>query len=371
MKTSLIPALLLLPSLLAAQSSFTIKGYGKLLKEGDSIFLSYKQNDKFLLDSTVVKSNAFEFKGVVYTTVKGYICRKDNPRFAELLMDARDVYIEPGVISVQSSDSLQHALITGTPLNNDNAILEAMLQPVKMKGEKVRNPDHFTPGELKDTALVNATRQQLLDLYNERVEVQLSFIKQHPASYVSLVTLAGIARSSRFIPQVEQLYVSLSPVLKEMPQGKDIEQRIRANRKITIGMLSPDFIQPDVHGKPVKLSDFKGKYVLVDFWASWCGPCREENPNVLMAYERYKHKNFTVLSVSIDVLRDKEKWMKAVKEDKLPWLQVSDLKKENEAAKLYGVTTIPANVLIDPSGKVIAKDLKGKALLEMLASLPG
>jgi len=136
-------------------------------------------------------------------------------------------------------------------------------------------------------------------------------------------------------------------------------------------MTAKDFKQPNVNGKEISLSDYKGKYVLIDFWASWCLPCREENKNVKWVYEQYRSKGFTVLGISIDILADKQKWLNAIKEDQLTWPQVSDLKKENEAAKLYGITTIPSNVLIDTNGKIIGKDLKGKDLKDALVALFG
>jgi peroxiredoxin len=128
-----------------------------------------------------------------------------------------------------------------------------------------------------------------------------------------------------------------------------------------VGTLAPDFMQKDVSGKDVKLSSFRGKYVLLDFWASWCGPCRQENPNVVNAFNQYKEKNFTVLGVSLDRARDP--WLKAIQDDKLTWTQLSDLKFwSNEVAVQYKIQSIPQNYLIDPDGKIVGKNLRGEQL---------
>ncbi|QDW26062.1 AhpC/TSA family protein [Pedobacter sp. KBS0701] len=369
MKRFLLITICLLPLSLLAQSSFTIKGFGKAYKNGDKIFLTYRQGDQLIEDSTLVNKGSFEFRGNFKTKVRGYICRNDNPRFASELFDSFDIYIEAGQITLNSPDTLNNSIISGTPLNNDYAKLHAALKSLKEK--KIKDPGKLSAEELKDTALVNLIKAKAQTAYYETFPIQFSFVDKHPNSYVSLLTLSQIARTSKYLPRVAKSFAKLSIELKEMPEGKKIAKDILEGKKISIGMMAKDFIQNDINGNPVRLSTYQNKYVLVDFWASWCQPCREENPNVLAVYHQYKEKNFTVLSVSIDVLANKANWLNAIKEDQLPWMQVSDLKKENEAAKLYGVTSIPSNVLIDPSGRIIAKDIKGKELRDKMAELLG
>ena len=156
-----------------------------------------------------------------------------------------------------------------------------------------------------------------------------------------------------------------SDLLLNMKKNYDIQkaqaQQAQQGQTSWVGQQAPELALPDVNGKVVLLSSFKGKYLLIDFWASWCGPCRAENPNVVRAYSEFKDKNFAILGVSLD--KDKDAWQQAVKDDKLAWTHVSDLKYwSSKAVEVYKFEGIPFNVLIDPQGKIIGQELRGADL---------
>jgi peroxiredoxin len=167
--------------------------------------------------------------------------------------------------------------------------------------------------------------------------------------------------------ETASLYAALSPALRNSPAGQQYAQQLVQQQATAIGAQAPDFVLPTPAGKQVTLTDYRGKYVLLDFWASWCHPCRAENPQLRKAYETYKNRNFEVLGISID--EGREKWLRAIAEDQLPWTQVADLRgPQNEAAQRYNIQGIPQNFLLDPTGKIVAVNLHGDDLVAQLAS---
>jgi peroxiredoxin len=197
-----------------------------------------------------------------------------------------------------------------------------------------------------------------------------SFIQVNRSSYVSPFLLVVVNQLSEDVFLLERRYQTLSPVVQQSMYGKYLQEQIDNGKVGAIGTEAMDFTQNDTAGTPVSLSSFKGKYVLVDFWASWCKPCRMENPNVLEAYEKFKAKNFTVVGVSLD--QNRASWIKAIQDDKLAWSQVSDLKFwNNDVAREYRISQIPQNFLIDPNGKIVGKNLRGAELESKLCALLG
>lgn len=192
-------------------------------------------------------------------------------------------------------------------------------------------------------------------------------IKQYPDSYVGLDKLTY--NSVKMQPtRAQQLFGSLSKRIQQTKDGIAFKKELEIALKFDVGQPSIDFTLPDTEGKPVSLASFKGRYVLLDFWASWCGPCRATHPELKNTYDKYKDKNFQVLAVSLDT--QKNLWLKAIKEDQLPWTQVIDLKTaSNQVAKMYGITQIPQSFLIDPNGKIVSRNLKGEALDAKLSQL--
>jgi peroxiredoxin len=274
-------------------------------------------------------------------------------------------YLEPGSISIKgTADSLYALKISGSKIQAEADAFEASLKPM----DDQMNLLYRENGKLnKEDQL--ALEQKKTAIRGQIREAQNKYVAAHPESIVSLTIVTDRGGMGNY-PDVQAAYQSLGPKAKASAEGKRVAERLAVLKRSEIGSAMLNFTQNDVDGNPVSFSAFKGKYVLVDFWASWCGPCRAENPNVLKEYNKYKDQNFTVVGISLD---DKpEKWKKAIKDDGMPWTQLSDVKGwQNEVSTYYGIQAIPMTFLIDPQGNIIAKDLRGVMLSKKLKELFG
>lgn len=356
----------------AAQTpGFTVNGHiGNL--DGQKVYLSYMTEGKDHTDSTTLVNGEFHFKGSMnpYSSVRMALDHKGVGR--EIATHGGDViYFHFGneTLNISSKDSLENALMSGSKTYDEYAAYAKAVGPMPWDIDKISNAEIAAAPELvNDTAFTNQVARHHYKMIADFQVKNLEFAKTHPNSYFAPVALFGTAANDKTVTTAELVFKTFSPEIQATDNGKIIKEFIAAHYRLKIGGPAPVFTQVNPAGKPVSLASYKGKIVLIDFWASWCSPCRQEIPNLVSQYKMYKDKGFEILSVSLDNSRDK--WLKAVQQEGMAWQQVCDLNgQNNKAAVLYGVSAIPATFLVDRDGKLISTGLRGEELNKKLAEL--
>jgi peroxiredoxin len=356
----LVILLLLIPAGLLAQTGFVIKGTVTGLAEGSRVMLTDVNNATDTLARSTVKNGSFELKGIIKEANLYQLNFDATQKKATLFIGNDNVTVKGNV------DQLQELQIKGSPVHDDFVAFQSTFNPLFRTLTEMNRKLSAAPNVQPGDSLMLAYTNQL-----EKIKTAIGqFTADKKNSPVTPFMQVVTSELEQDITVLEKNFNLLAAAGQAGFYGKILKQRIDDAKIGAVGTQALEFTQNDTTGKPVQLASFRGKYVLVDFWASWCRPCRMENPNVVNAFNKFKGKNFTVLGVSLD--RDKSPWIQAIKDDNLTWTHVSDLKFwQNDVARLYKVEGIPQNFLIGPDGKIVGKNLRGEALQAKLCELLG
>lgn len=366
-----------LPAFGFAQQNYTLQGTVGKLDQPAKAYLRLNYDEKVRIDSVDIKNGKFEFKGSTPSPMEAHLrIIHDNAPFDPAKPPKQDILaflIEGATIKFVSADSIKNAKISGSPLNAENEKVTVLLKPIYDQYEALEKEYRSKSlADQQDPAFIKSLEERAQVVDRAAIDAKMDYVAKNPKSYMALMAFNSTLPPEFNAIKAEEVFLTLDPSLQNSVLGKDLAKRIALLKKTSEGIEAQDFTQPDIDGKPVKLSDYRGKYVLIDFWASWCAPCRRENPNLVKSYAKYQKEGFEILGVSMDKAADKAKWLKAIQDDGLTWKQVGDLKGwENEAGMMYEVKAIPMNFLVDPNGKIIAKYLRGDELDKKLAEIFG
>ena len=345
----------------SAKDEYSIKGSIAGVETGKVYLQKLVDGQPQSVDTANVVGGKFTFKGKMEIPDIRFLRLNDQDYFAQFFVDNSSITV------AANKDSLRSTKITGSPTHDVFKIyiaeMEKLSKEVKALQDKYQSAMAVNNTDAAEKAKIDY--QAMID--NNKVYTK-NFVKEHSNSvvsaYIALFQLANQVDGT----ELDSLTSKFAPEISKSEYVVKLKEIVQEQKKTAVGAIAPDFTMNDPEGKPVQLASMKGKVVLVDFWASWCGPCRQENPNVVKLYQQFHSKGFEILGVSLD--KTKEDWLKAIKDDNLTWIHVSDLQFwQNAAARLYGVNAIPQSFLLDKDGKIIGKGLRGEQLAKKLAEL--
>ena len=343
------------------KESYIITGSVKGYPDSTKLYLDDISTDNSnTIDSTVIIRDQFKFSGTMSGNILHAIIH--TKRFS----DYKFFWIENNPMTFTAEKGKFHfAIITGSKAQEKDDELNAAINLINQKSDSLNHliNKNISEGTKKEIA------KQIALIRDEELAANAAFIKANPTSIVSAYILS-VYSSTFGKDKTTTLYNNFSPENKKSIYGKNILHFITLNRNLKVGDHYVDFSQKTSQGKEIKISDYAGKIILIDFWASWCGPCRNENPELVKTYNEYKNKGLVIIGVSLDRDVEKQEWMDAIEKDGLTWPNISELKGDkNTAALIYGISGIPDNFLIDRSGIIIARNLRGQDLRDKLKEI--
>lgn len=329
--------------------------------EEGTFYLTKGRGSQGVLVDSADASGLVKFTGTVDFPEVYYVSLKGKRGNMEVFVDAADILVTGHI------DSVRKINITGSPAQDE---LNAFNKETGVFDEQLEKlyADYRTAYQEKNEELSEQLGEQMGTLREDKLDFTYNYILENSASVVA----AFLALQNNYyfeLSQLEAIVLGYDPSIAESGYVKALKERVETLQSVAIGKPFIDFTMNNTEDVPVAFSSLlTGKYVLVDFWAAWCGPCRKENPNVVAVFNDYKDKGFNIVGISLD--KDKDRWLKAIEDDKLIWSHVSDLQYwASAAAKLYGVNSIPHSILLDSEGIIIAKNLRGQELRDKIAEL--
>lgn len=349
-----------------SDSTSTIKVNMGTLNKTASVYLLYQIDGEMIIDSAEYKEGYHIFNNKINRPLNARLIADPDRVGIEGLkrknnadIDGLRFYMHPGLIVIKTERLIANAVFEVSDVNLDNIRLETMIKPIKDQVSSIKE----LLASADEPQISSRLNGQIDSLNSEKRLVLKKFIQENPNSFIALLSLYEYAGLDIDLKVIEPMFSKLSFAIRNTLLGKEFHLLMENKKNLIVGSKAPEFTQNDTLGRPVSLSSFRGQYVLLDFWASWCGPCREENPNLRSIYKDFKDRNFTILGISLDNTTRRAAWIQAIKDDELLWTQVSDLKQwENQAAKLYSIRSIPQNFLINPQGIIIAMGISSEEL---------
>ncbi len=346
----------------SGKSSFTINVEIKGVEDNTPIYLQLiKNEDLHKIDSANLISSKVSFTGSFETPEMVFITIGETRKMVNL-------FAENAVISVVVDvENLDKAQVSGSKSHDDMMVFKKYMEPIDKQSSEI-NEEYRNAVAKSDNDAVNALRARFETMRLEQIAMFKKFVSDHSKSFLSPFIIRRYLGTELEYKELDEMLSQLSPSVHSSKDYQELKKQAESLKSTAIGMPAADFALNDSTGNPIAISSFKGKILLIDFWASWCGPCRRENPNVVRIYNDYKDKGFEIIGVSFD--ESKSKWIDAIHQDQLTWPHISDLKGwQSYAAKLYSIQAIPATILLDREGIIIAKNLRGEALREKLEEI--